>query len=228
MRGLLRTDITEEFCAQYLETLHRQCIAKEIKILYSLVPGQNGGADPFLTLPSKIRSGTIPPTATSDCVGTYFRGRGLDRYQPVRFAHIYGGWINCDSMLFDAIGEKPVTGRGTTEGPRKMFRVASYPRRGVAVVVPARYVLGKKAPGSYGHIMGVVGYDNSVKNWSAEKGQFIPAWDSMDIECWKRLQVVHCHGGFYGRTVNAISRESVFSALGKGNRWKTARLVELI
>jgi hypothetical protein len=73
---------------------------------------------------------------TADCIGGMAWCGGFDRYQPVRFAHIYGGWVNTDSMIQDA------------RGPAKCFKLLSRPEPGCFVVF---------ASGQGGHKVGHIG-----------------------------------------------------------------------
>lgn len=71
------------------------------------LPAYNGGKDP--TAPDPFDRWRRPSkdfeNRTADCIGGMAWCGGFDRYQPERFAHIYDGWINTDSMTLDAVGE---------------------------------------------------------------------------------------------------------------------------
>jgi hypothetical protein len=73
---------------------------------YYLLKDHNGGKDP--TAPDPFDRWTKPGgtqvNRTADCIGGASWIGGWDRYQPQRFAHIYNGWINTDSMRQDAGG----------------------------------------------------------------------------------------------------------------------------
>lgn len=70
------------------------------------LPAYNGGKDPTAADPFDrwSRPGSTFVNVTADCIGGAAWCGGFDRYQPERFAHIYEGWINTDSMLEDARG----------------------------------------------------------------------------------------------------------------------------
>ena len=92
---------------------------------------------------------------TSDCVGGMAWCCGFDRYQPDRFSHIYGGWINTDSMLIDA------------RGPAKCFQLLDRPEPGCLIVFGSG--TGKHKVGHAGGIIEVPAeWDPSVKTcWDA-------------------------------------------------------------
>lgn len=224
-RGLLRTDVSESDCADRAEKLYvtelelfkarKTALAAAFAPVgvYTLRPGQNGGADPNATSPWTITpdgKGVIHKSC--DCIGCALWARGLDRYQPTRFAHLYGGYINTDSLLMDALGVRAVTGVGSDEPARKLFSPASSLRRGTWVVFPSRYVNGRRVATTWGHIMtivNVVGGDGPLPT---------KLLDVVD-----KIAVVHCHGG--NRTPMAIARESLRDAIGSAvNR---AHLIEL-
>lgn len=113
---------------------------------YYLLKEHNGGKDPsapdpFDRWPFQDKDGNWLTAITADCIGGASWIGGWDRYQPVRFAHIYGGWINTDSMLLDA------------RGPAKCFREMPRPEPGCYVVC---------ASGSRGHAVGHIGTVVSV------------------------------------------------------------------
>lgn len=111
--------------------------------IFYLLKDHNGGKDPTAADPADRWSN--PPTVehptpqvnrTCDCIGGAAWIGGWDRYQPIRFAHIYGGWINTDSMRMDA------------DGPMKCFIRLAAPEPGCYVVC---------ASGSPGHAVGHIG-----------------------------------------------------------------------
>lgn len=110
---------------------------------FYLLKEYNGGKDPTAIDPfdrwSKPGSATVNRTA--DCIGGMAWCGGFDRYQPVRFAHLYDGWINTDSMIEDA---KTVA---------KCFRFLDHPEPGCFVVFSS---------GSVGHAIGHIGGVTSV------------------------------------------------------------------
>lgn len=135
-------------------------------IQYSHLPGQNGGVDPrAVDCASRWeRSGST--MLTSDCVGFYCWSRGVDRYQPKRFAHLFGGWQNTDSIIQDA------------RGPAKCWRVVDKPYPGCAVVYPGTFL------GSVRIRMGHIGAVYSVPAELAIK----------ELEWWREVKVADCHG----------------------------------
>lgn len=109
---------------------------------FYLLKDYNGGKDP--TAPDPFdrwsKRGSTFVNRTSDCIGGAAWIGGWDRYQPVRFSHIYSGWINTDSMRKDAAG------------PAKCFARIATPEPGCYVVC------GSGSPGhKIGHIGTVVG-----------------------------------------------------------------------
>jgi hypothetical protein len=105
---------------------------------YYLLKEHNGGKDP--TAPDPFDRWRKPDSdhvnRTADCIGGAAWIGGWDRYQPVRFAHIYSGWINTDSMRMDAGGKA------------RCFRRLERPEPGCYVVC---------ASGSPGHKVGHIG-----------------------------------------------------------------------
>lgn len=106
--------------------------------IYYLLKDHNGGKDP--TAPDPADRWQKPDSQfvnrTADCIGGASWCGGFDRYQPVRFAHLYSGWINTDSMRMDA------------DGPMKCFIRLSIPEPGCFVVF---------ASGAGGHAVGHIG-----------------------------------------------------------------------
>lgn len=183
--------------------------------LYSLTAGANGGSNPAADAPWSLipQGGNKPPKKRSDCIGTAFWARGVDRYQPQRFAHLYGGWCNTNSILFDAIGERALTGAGALLPPQKLFRPGRL-RPGAWIVYGSKYLRGAKLPG-YGHILTVVEIDASIVEQPVDL-----------FEVADKITVVHCHGGLRGRTQQAIDRETLHKAIGKAAR--RAHVIELV
>lgn len=106
--------------------------------LFYLLKDHNGGKDPTAPDPADrwSKEGSTFVNRTCDCIGGQAWAGGWDRYQPVRFAHLYGGWINTDSMILDA------------RGPQKCFVALDRAEPGCYVVC---------ASGSYGHQVGHIG-----------------------------------------------------------------------
>lgn len=76
-------------------------------IVHYRLKDHNGGKDPTALNHGTVwhetdAKGVKHPRLTSDCVGGMAWACGFDRYQPELFKHLYGGWINTDSMLLDA------------------------------------------------------------------------------------------------------------------------------
>jgi hypothetical protein len=130
--------------------------------LYYLLKEHNGGKDPTAADPadwwSKPGSSTV--NVTCDCIGGASWCGGWDRYQPVRFSHIYDGWINTDSMIMDA------------RGPRRCFIPLERPE-------PGRFLV--CASGSPGHQVGHI---------SVCVGYKLAEWEPKARECWEAIQVV--------------------------------------
>lgn len=119
--------------------------------IYYLLKDHNGGKDPTATDPADrwTSPGGTNVNRTCDCIGGASWCGGFDRYQPARFAHLYSGWINTDSMLLDALG------------PAKCFAALDRPEPGCFVVC---------ASGSRGHKIGHIGTVVSVPaEWDASK-----------------------------------------------------------
>lgn len=128
---------------------------------YYLLQEHNGGKDPTAADPFDrwSKPGSTFVNRTADCIGGASWCAGFDRYQPVRFAHLYDGWINTDSMLEDA------------NGPAKCFAVLDAPVAGCFLVAPTG------APGfvECGHIITIhtVPADfaiDSYASWQALRG----------------------------------------------------------
>lgn len=124
---------------------------------FYLLEEHNGNRDP--TAPDPFKRWSKPDSMfvnrTADCVeGAAWCG-GWDRKQPVRFAHLYDGDINTNSMLLDAFGE------------RRCFEPLDRPMPGCYAVAPTG------APGfeECGHVMTVYAVP---LEWD---------WDTFD--CWK-------------------------------------------
>lgn len=122
--------------------------------IYYLLKDYNGGKNPTASDPAtrwkKPFSNFL--NITCDCIGGMAWCGGFDRYQPIRFSHIYDGWINTDSMRQDAAG------------PAKCFRRLDKPEPGCFVVYDSAAVSYK-----IGHIGGVIevpgSYDPKERDW---------------------------------------------------------------
>lgn len=129
----------------------------------------NGGKDPtapdpFDRWPHGVDKVGQPFTAiTGDCIGGAAWCGGFDRYQPSRFAHLYDGWINTDSMIEDALG------------PAKCFELLHAPVAGCFMVAPT----GAPSPFSgCGHISTV--YDAPPPD----------QWDIGNPDAWRHVLAV--------------------------------------
>lgn len=133
--------------------------------LYYLLKDHNGGKAPAAPDPADrwTNPGSTFFNRTCDCIGGQAWVGGFDRYQPSRFAHIYDGWINTDSMIMDA------------RGPRKCFIAVDVPEPGDFVVCASG------TPGhAIGHIMGATdvpaGFDRKNRaHWLALRGVDVAA-----------------------------------------------------
>lgn len=90
------------------------------------LPNYNGGEDPTRCDPFDrwTKPGHDFVNRTADCVGGAAWCGGWDRYQQVRFAHLYDGWINVNSMILDGLG------------PQHCFVAIPYPVPGCFMVAP--------------------------------------------------------------------------------------------
>lgn len=139
--------------ARYLAS--DECVAG-----YYLLKEHNGGKDP--TAPDPFdrwsKPGSTFVNRTADCIGGAAWCGGFDRYQPKRFAHIYDGWINTDSMLLDA------------RGPSLCFTELGSPEPGCFVVCKS---------GSRGHKVGHIGTVVDVPaEWDPDERE---CWDALGV-----------------------------------------------
>ncbi|MGN6107871.1 MAG: hypothetical protein ACTHU0_22375 [Kofleriaceae bacterium] len=134
--------------------------------IYYRLEYPNGGHDPKATDPASrwTKPGSTFVNRTADCIAAAAWCGGWDRYQPTRFAHLYEGSINCDSMRYDA------------GGPAKCFERLDSPRPGCMVVYGSVDYDHDRRWDRRGHIGTVVE---------------VPArWDPKSHEAWRRLVVV--------------------------------------
>lgn len=112
--------------------------------------------DPFARWQFPDKNGVMHGAITAECIAGAAWSGGWDRFQPVRFAHLYDGSINCNSMLLDA------------NGPAKCFVIEPEPIEGCYVVAPTG------VPGfeECGHIL-------TMHTVPARR------WDIDDITCWR-------------------------------------------
>lgn len=114
--------------------------------IFYLLKDHNGGKDPTAPDPADrwVAPGKTFVNRTCDCIGGMCWCGGWDRFQPQRFAHIYGGWINTDSMCM----EVDRVARGKLSHIPACFRRLPYP-------VPGCYVVCRS--GTPGHKVGHIG-----------------------------------------------------------------------
>jgi len=133
---------------------------------YYLLDGskaRNGNSDPTAPDPWSRWSedGSTFVNRTADCVAGASWCGGWDRYQPKRFAHIYKGSINTNSIPLDA------------RGPALCFVELDRPEPGCFMNAPTG------APGAFagcGHIATV--YEVPLE------------WDPENEDCWFRVKAV--------------------------------------
>ncbi len=132
--------------------------------LYYLLKDFNGGKDPTAPDPADrwSRPGSSFVNRTVDCSGGNAWMQGFDRYQPRRFDHIYGGWINTDSKILDA------------RGPARCFRALERPEPGCILTCKS---------GSRGH---VIGHECTVVAYRGAE------WDPTVRDLWALIDVVDC------------------------------------
>jgi len=160
-RGVVLPMTMEEIRDRALYLASDRCVAG-----YYLLHDHNGGKDP--TAPDPFdrwkfqgKDGEWHTAVTADCIGGAAWCGGFDRFQPVRFAHIYGGWINTDSMIMDA------------RGPGRCFVELDRPEPGCFVVC---------ASGSRGHKVGHIGTVVTVPaEWDKQIGECWSALGVVDV-----------------------------------------------
>lgn len=160
------------------------------------LPAYNGGKDPRAADPFDRwhKPGSDFVNITSDCIGGASWCGGFDRYQPERFAHIYDGWINTDSMLLDA------------KGVARCFELLDRPTVGCFIVAPT---------GSPGHAK--CGHIGTVVEVPAE-------WDSGAIECWRLVKVVDVASRGAGVRANKETTAAGWFAARKQGGWVRATM----
>jgi len=138
--------------------------------IYYLLKDHNGGKNPTAPDPADrwSKPGSAFVNRTCDCIGGMSWCGGWDRYQPIRFKHIYDGWINTDSMCMEC---DRVTKGIDLDDPPPCFRRLDYPAPGCYVVCRSG------TPGhKVGHISGVI--------------EVVAGLDLTLRESWKRIKVV--------------------------------------
>lgn len=128
--------------------------------IYYLLQEHNGGSNPLAVDPADrwYMPGGHFLNRTADCVAGAAWDGGWDRFQPVRFAHLYDGSINTNSMILDALG------------PARCFIRLLKPEPGCYVVAPTG-ALGFEVCGHIGTVIEVPDdfeYDN-LAGWLATK-----------------------------------------------------------
>jgi len=134
--------------------------------IYYRLDYPNGGADPEAADPAARWShpGSTFVNVTADCMAGAAWCAGFDRYQPVRFKHIYDGYINCDSIRLDIAG------------PGACFERLDAPEPGCMILYGSLDYDGDGRRDRVGHI-------GTVTDVPA-------AWRPDDRACWKALGVV--------------------------------------
>ncbi len=129
--------------------------SKDCATIFYRLKDYNGGKDPTSPNPATYWRATQDGNLniTCDCIGGAAWCAGFDRYQPVRFAHIYSGWINTDSMIMDALG------------PARCFRKLERPEPG-CFVVAATGSGPKKSIGHIGTVVDVPGDFDINGDWT--------------------------------------------------------------
>ncbi len=168
--------VTDEALDRHVHAPARLC-----PIGYYRLDDHNGGKDPNAPDPFSrwAKPGSTFVCVTSDCIGGAAWCGGFDRYQPQRFAHIYGGWINTDSMRLDA------------GGPAKCFERLERPTPGCFVVF---------ASGAHGHRVGHIGTVIGVPaEWDAKERECWQALQVVDIAARAgRANRLTTGSGWYG------------------------------
>lgn len=151
----LAGEVTSAKLDRYLRASVPRCPT----IYYRMEAGRNGGFDPTAPDPaSRWQTDGGTWAVTCDCVGGAAWCAGFDRYQPVRFDHLYGGWCNTNSIIIDA------------SGPARCFVALARPEIGSMVVCKS---------GSPGHAVGHVGTIVSVPaEWDATKRE---CWEAIGV-----------------------------------------------
>ncbi len=132
--------------------------ARECPVITYQLKTYNGGKDPTAPDPADRWLDGPGRRVTSDCMGGAAWCSGFDRYQSKRFAHIYEGWINTDSMILDA------------KWTAKCFRALARPEPGSLIVCKS---------GSPGHRIGHVGVVVFVPaEWDP---QYLGCWKAIGV-----------------------------------------------
>lgn len=166
----------------YVRTLHAPPWCPD---LYYRLSEFNGGKDPTAPDPATrwIAEGGVQVNRTSDCVGGAAWCGGFDRYQPARFAHLYEGWINTDSMLQDATTARRCFVELETARVGCFVVAASHTggheigHIGVVVNVPSRQILVERSA-AWWSTLGVV--DIAARSGRANKRTTGAGWSTRD------------------------------------------------
>jgi hypothetical protein len=162
---------------------------------YCMKAGRNGGADPSATHPFTVwkhpKKGTV---ASADCVGFGMWAQGADRLLEGLIHDYEGGWVNTDSALMDAAGD------------RELFEECE-PFPGCAVVYPSRW---EERDGEKNHIPGHWGTVVTIVP-AARRAKAL-------------IQVAHCHGPpLSGPAISLGDAAAWLKHGGKFLRFKVAR-----
>jgi hypothetical protein len=164
----------------------------ECPVGYYLLKDHNGGKDP--TAPDPFArwfedddKGNPHERRTADCMGGAAWCGGFDRYQPRRFAHLYSGWINTDSMLLDA------------HGRMKCFEGLDQPQVGAFIVCKS---------GSPGHAIGHIGVVvETPPEWDRRERECWKALGVVDVAstgAGKRANTLRTGVGWYGANASFV------------------------
>lgn len=135
-------------------------------VIYYRLEYPNGGVDPTAPDPAArwSKPGSKFVNITADCFAAAAWIGGFDRFQERRASHVWGGRLNCDSMLIDA-NEKG-----------RCFVFIEHPEPGCMVAYESEDYDGDGDRDRVGHIGTVVS---------------VPSiWDPTNRECWAQLGVV--------------------------------------
>lgn len=160
-RGVVLDLDADQRVARAVYLASSQCATMYYRLEYP-----NGGTDPTAKDPAARWSnpGSNFTNITCDCMGGAAWIAGFDRYQPIRFADIYGGYINCDSIRIDI-----------AQGSKRFARL-DRPQPGCMIVYGSVDYDSDGKRDRVGHIGTVVA---------------VPAaWDPNDRKCWEALKVV--------------------------------------
>lgn len=158
LRGQVLGLTPEQVVARTRYLASDECVTGYYRLEYP-----NGGTDPTASDPfarwSKPGSSFI--NITADCIAGALWCQGVDRKQPERFP-IWGGAINCDSLLMDARDQAAC------------FRLLDRPEPGCMLVYDSVDYDHDGDRDRVGHIM-------TITDVPAE-------WDPASLECWRAIK----------------------------------------